>query len=179
MKAKYKPKYRRKWQKFPGKPTCHPKRKHYSKGLCQQCYNKKRFQKKVPSCHPNNSYHSKNKCASCYYKEHKKYYNAAAKAWRKRSPWNVRKVQYNMTREQLEKMYQKQKGKCKICKAKLSRLKICVDHDHKCCPGSRSCGQCVRGLLCRNCNNGIAFLQESIKVLKNAIKYLGGEQCCH
>lgn len=29
---------------------------------------------------------------------------------------------------------------------------ICVDHDHKCCPGQYSCGKCIIGLLCRNCN---------------------------
>jgi hypothetical protein len=27
-----------------------------------------------------------------------------------------------------------------------------IDHDHACCPGARSCGGCIQGLLCRPCN---------------------------
>jgi hypothetical protein len=27
-----------------------------------------------------------------------------------------------------------------------------IDHDHGCCPGSYTCGQCIRSLLCVNCN---------------------------
>lgn len=30
-----------------------------------------------------------------------------------------------------------------------------IDHDHRCCPGERSCGQCVRGIVCRACNNAM------------------------
>ena len=37
--------------------------------------------------------------------------------------------------------------------------RLSVDHDHACCPGERSCGQCVRGLLCRKCNGALGFLE--------------------
>lgn len=69
---------------------------------------------------------------------------------------------YNLTLEQYEALWQKQDGKCGICglpeTPETRRLQ--VDHDHSCCPGGGSCGECVRGLLCLRCNTKLGFVEE-------------------
>lgn len=40
------------------------------------------------------------------------------------------------------------------------RALLVVDHDHGCCPGEKSCGACVRGLLCGGCNSAAGMLGE-------------------
>jgi hypothetical protein len=47
-----------------------------------------------------------------------------------------------------------------------------VDHDHTCCPGGKTCGNCVRGLLCFKCNVLLGMAQDDINVLRSAIRYL-------
>lgn len=47
-----------------------------------------------------------------------------------------------------------------------------VDHDHACCPGKRSCGRCVRGVLCRPCNTALGLLRDSPDVALSAAAYM-------
>lgn len=60
-------------------------------------------------------------------------------------------------------------GKCGICGV-YSHLH--VDHDHSCCPAGKSCGKCVRGLLCKHHNRGLGEFQDNIKHMRSAILYL-------
>jgi hypothetical protein len=72
-------------------------------------------------------------------------------------------AQYRMTLEEFDARMESQGGGCAICKAPPAKTKradrLSVDHDHRCCPGVKTCGKCVRGLLCTRCNNALAVLE--------------------
>lgn len=52
--------------------------------------------------------------------------------------------------------------------------RLCIDHDHKCCPGAYSCGRCVRGLLCDFCNLVVGRFERDPALFDNVTTYLGG-----
>ena len=65
-----------------------------------------------------------------------------------------------------------QNGLCAICghlshhHGTIQRLQ--VDHDHKCCDlHTKSCGKCLRGLLCADCNIRLAPLEALLKDFTN------------
>ena len=41
--------------------------------------------------------------------------------------------------------------------------RLVVDHDHACCSGEVACGNCVRGVLCSNCNTALGFLKDDYR----------------
>lgn len=45
------------------------------------------------------------------------------------------------------------------CSACGSTSTLMIDHDHGCCPAARSCGRCVRGYLCHECNSAEGMLR--------------------
>ena len=69
----------------------------------------------------------------------------------------------------------KQDGKCAICRKtpEQNGMALAVDHDHACCPGGRStCGKCVRGLLCNDCNQMLGRAKDDPRILLAAVAYL-------
>lgn len=82
-----------------------------------------------------------------------------------------RATKYGLTPELVDKMFEAQGGKCAICFEALQD-DCHIDHDHNCCSGYRSCGKCVRGLLCNSCNLMLGMVKDSASRLRSAVAYL-------
>lgn len=81
-------------------------------------------------------------------------------------------ARFGLTVEDYDRMLEDQGGVCRGCGVAPNGRSLCVDHDHGCCPGEESCGECVRGLLCHHCNFAIGHAQDSSAVLRNLATYL-------
>ena len=96
------------------------------------------------------------------------------KQWRARHPEARTMGIYSVT---FDALWASQKGLCALCGEPMElggkhHLAACVDHDHACCPGYKSCGKCVRGLVHRRCNMLLGISQERPELLEAAILYL-------
>lgn len=81
---------------------------------------------------------------------------------------------YGLSAERYAAMLAEQKGVCAICGNGCATGKpLAVDHNHACCPTQKSCGSCIRGLLCAKCNTMLGFAKDSAALLMAAAKYLG------
>lgn len=75
-------------------------------------------------------------------------------------------------------MWAAQDGKCAICTRAMKQSgtsyeSVVVDHDHRCCPNKcRSCGQCVRALICRRCNYALGAIKEDEAYARALIAYI-------
>ena len=110
--------------------------------------------------------------AKAAYAANPEFYRAQAARYRaKRDPgvthaWHLRD-RYGMSLETYSAMMEAQGGLCAICgKAETARRhqRLSVDHDHTCCPSGKTCGRCVRGLLCHHCNATLGHLERVTSV---------------
>lgn len=85
----------------------------------------------------------------------------------------ARAVKYGMTTRELDALLATALG-CEICGVELSPNTAHLDHDHSCCPPAerKGCGQCLRGILCPNCNYGLGHFRDDPERLRSAIDYL-------
>lgn len=84
------------------------------------------------------------------------------------------KSMYNLTEDEYIKLHNTNNGQCWICCKKVDYY-LHVDHNHLCCAGEKSCGKCVRGLLCYSCNSLLGYAKDNTEILKAAIQYLDFE----
>ena len=80
---------------------------------------------------------------------------------RNQQRWFMRRVRY-----EYEELLIKQNNRCAICGVENEISKLAIDHNHKTLE--------VRGLLCHECNSGIAYFDENTEYLAKAMIYLIG-----
>lgn len=87
---------------------------------------------------------------------------------------------YGISINEYERRFKDQEGLCAICGSPENQvdsrsglpMRFAIDHDHACCPGAKSCGKCLRGLLCWKCNTAIGQFEDDKRRLSNAIQYI-------
>jgi len=82
------------------------------------------------------------------------------------------RINYGITPEQYDLMFQSQKGCCIVCGRHQSTLikTLAVDHDRQ---AEKKTGEMViRGLLCDDCNRGLGMIHDNLKTLHRMIQYL-------
>lgn len=148
-------------------PDCHPKNKHYAKGLCESCYKHSHYKgeikstpKRMSDCHPDRKHQAHGLCARCYAKNNQLKY--------KETLWRHIGIK-DFSFQEYEKLLKKQSGVCAICgDSPGSNRLLCVDHDH-------NTGK-VRGLLCDFCNTKLVSSKHSVELLLKAVVYLRGNE---
>lgn len=81
---------------------------------------------------------------------------------------------FNISAEQYESMLTQQNNVCALCEEPETRvsghsgraMNLAVDHDRRCCAGTKSCGNCVRGLLCTDCNTSLGKVECKPKLVE-------------
>lgn len=135
--------------------------------ICNKCHLDKDLTHFYPRSSSRKGY--RGDCKEChtllsqvYYKEHKEVHDLAAKKYSLR-------INYKLSLEAYNQLGESQNWLCPIC---LLRKAEAVDHDHNCCNSKRSCGKCVRALLCKQCNVGMGLLKDAPEVLRRAACYV-------
>jgi hypothetical protein len=144
------------------KTICHPDRPHKSAGLCSVCWGRQHR-----LSHPLTP-------------EQRARYNAQNLAAYHADPTRIRsgimRRMYGLTLDQYDARVASQAGLCAIClRPPRDGRRLAVDHDHSHCPGKRSCGRCVRGLLCSSCNSGLASFEDNPVWMVQASRYVHGD----
>jgi hypothetical protein len=120
------------------------------------------------------------KRAAVYREKNREKIRVYYRHWRAKNPYADRKRRYGSNAaEHYDEQLKKHRGCCAICSRKMKTLH--QDHDHRCCQPVRtksglirpkSCGECLRGLLCNRCNFFLGYLESDPTLYRRALRYL-------
>jgi hypothetical protein len=111
-------------------------------------------------------------CKTCSSAKKLEWLRANGPVERANKLWSV----YRLRDENYQALRERQDHRCAACREPFTGTPH-VDHDHACCPpgpktGPRSCGKCVRGLVCVRCNTFIGYIEARPGSLEQVLAYL-------
>ena len=69
---------------------------------------------------------------------------------------NRMRYHYKLEPEDYQALLDATGGRCPICQ---NERRLVLDHDHSCCIGPVTCGECLRGLICDPCNSSLGWFE--------------------
>lgn len=108
-----------------------------------------------------------------YKRAHRNQYQMTPEVRRRRLE-SYRRYNTGLSDDDFARLLDSQGGVCAICGSPEPGGKGAwhIDHDHACCSGRRSCGKCVRGILCTGCNMALGLFHDDVTRLLAAAGYL-------
>lgn len=79
---------------------------------------------------------------------------------------------HGTTKEILLQMYEEQDFSCGSCHEVHIIDELEIDHDHACCPKPKSCGKCIRKLLCVKCNRALGLINDDLNKAIGLVEYI-------
>lgn len=112
-------------------------------------------------------------CVNEYHKERRRTGKAKKPTYEQNRAWALKKT-YGISIEEFNTILENQGGVCASCGEfpGNQKNKFHVDHDHACCAGFKSCGKCIRGILCHFCNLTLGLMNDDITKLTLLMQYL-------
>lgn len=138
--------------------------------ICNRCDEEKSFDKFLtirnkPSAH----------CRSCHNKATNVRWHEKSAEEKKALGQKKRLAKFSLSDEDYAAIVHAFNGVCGICQSEPAPNRdFAIDHDHSCCPGNYSCGQCIRGILCTECNLRMAWVDRV--GLDSVTAYIQGAQ---
>ena len=138
---------------------------------CTRCKKPKPFGKFGPRKDSNHGLTSR--CKQCCNEARKLRYKAHPRIRQTVRNQNLKRW-YGIDESRYNEILDSQDNKCAGCKKDQSEFDyaLCVDHDHNCCP-EKSCGNCIRGLLCKPCNWGEGHLLGNPNTYFSLLEHIG------
>ena len=108
-------------------------------------------------------------CKDCHANTQKNYYYNNPEKMKEKEKSRENWKKHKLTKDIFDNLMSKFNGKCHACKKNDAKN---IDHDHSCCSGPYSCGKCVRGILCHNCNSSLGLLKDSRHNIIGLLQYI-------